>query len=137
MKAQYTQKELEAYLDEALSPGDMAQLEQTVREQPELGQRLAEILQQRDAGVHSLGAIWRRHRVSCPAREQLGSFLLGALGNEEMHYIHFHILQVGCRYCSANLEDLRRRQEEDARDTAQRRRKYLESSAGYLRPKKR
>jgi hypothetical protein len=38
----------------------------------------------RDAGVHSLGEIWRRNRVSCPTRQQLGSFLLGILSDEQV-----------------------------------------------------
>jgi len=129
----YTNKELEAYLDEALTPAEMSALEQAARESPELGERLAEILRQRDAGVHSLGAIWRRNQVSCPQREHLGSFLLGTLAAEEMHYIHFHIMKIGCRFCAANLEDLQRQQQENANDTAERKRKYLQSSAGFFR----
>jgi hypothetical protein len=132
----YTQAELEAYLDEALSPADMAAMEAELRGRPDLLQQLATINARRDAGVHSLGEIWRRNRLSCPTREQLGSFLLGALDEEQSAYITFHLDTIGCRYCQANRDDLRREQEE-SQDHAQRRRsKYFESSAGHLKKRK-
>ena len=133
---QYTQVELEAYLDEALSPPDMAAMEATLRARPDLLAQLATINARRDAGVHSLGEIWRRSRLSCATREQLGSYLLGALEEEQSAYLKFHLEIVGCRFCQANHEDLRREQEESG-DTARRRRsKYFQSSAGHLRKKK-
>jgi hypothetical protein len=129
----YTQAELEAYLDEALSPADMAAMEAELRGRPDLLQQLATINARRDAGVHSLGEIWRRNRLSCPTREQLGSYLLEALEPEQAAYIAFHLETIGCRYCQANRDDLRREQEE-SKDNAQRRRsKYFQSSAGHLR----
>jgi hypothetical protein len=128
-----TQADLEAYLDEALGPEEMARVEGLLRERPELAKRLVEINCRRDAGVHSLGEIWRRHRASCPTREQLGSFLLGAVSDDLDDYIRFHIQTVGCRYCRANLEDLKAQQEEKQDVATTRRRKYFQSSAGYLR----
>lgn len=130
---EFTDTELDAYLDEALSPGDMAELEQTMREERSLAERLSHVIARRDAGVHSLGAIWRRHRVSCPTREQLGSYLLGALDPDAQEYLDFHMDTVGCRFCRANLEDLRQRQE-NSTESAKRKRRYFESSAGYLQP---
>ena len=130
---QFTEHELEAFLDEALSPEEMARLEMAVRGQPKLARALAEVRSRRDAGVHSLGEIWRRHRVSCPSREKLGTYLLGALGREHCEYIRFHLETVGCRYCQANLQDLQRQQQEAADNSARRRSKYFQSSAGYLR----
>jgi hypothetical protein len=130
---QFTEAELEAFLEESLAPEDMAVIEAATRNQPRLTKQLAAIIARRDAGVHSLGGIWRRHRVSCPTREQLGSCLLGALDEQTAAYIQFHIEVVGCRVCRANYEDLRRRQEEAAETTATRRRRYFQSSAGYLR----
>lgn len=129
----YTQAELEAYLDEALSPEEMAAMEAELRSRSELLQQLATINARRDAGVHSLGEIWRRNRLSCLSREQLGSFLLGALDEEQATYVKFHLETIGCRYCQANRDDLRREQEE-SQDHAQRRRsKYFQSSAGHLK----
>jgi hypothetical protein len=131
----YTQAELEAYLDEALAPSEMAAMEAELRGRTDLLQQLATINARRDAGVHSLGEIWRRNRLSCLTREQLGSFLLGALDQEQAAYVTFHLETIGCRYCQANHDDLRREQEE-SQDHAQRRRsKYFQTSAGHLKRK--
>lgn len=127
------QSDLDAYLDEALPPEEMARIEQALRKDPALGQQLAAINARRDAGVHSLGEIWRRHRLSCPPREQLGSFLLQALPDELADYITFHLEVIGCRYCRANLTDLERQQAEAPEVVQTRRQKYFQSSAGYLR----
>ncbi len=132
MPRQFSQHELEAYLDEALSPEEMAEVEQELRGRPELVGVLAGINRRRDAGVHSLGEIWRRNRVGCPTREQLGSHLLGVLEEEVADYVHFHVEQVGCRLCQANLADLKAQQDETAETTTVRRKKFFQSSAGYL-----
>ena len=136
MAKQLTQSELEAYLDEALAPEEMAAIENELRNDPQLAQELAAINARRDAGVHTLGEIWRRHRVSCPTREQLGSYLLQALPQEHNEYVAFHVEKIGCRFCRANLDDLRREQEEAAETVVTRRTKYFQSSAGYLRKNK-
>ena len=136
MARQFTQLELEAYLDEALSPQEMATVEKALRSQPALLKQLTAINSRRDAGLHTLGAIWRRHRVSCPTREQLGGMILGTLDRGHAAFITFHIERVGCRLCRANLEDLQRQQRETEGDAVTRRRRYFQSSAGYLRPKR-
>ena len=128
-----TQSDLQAYLDEALPAEEMSAIEAEVRKKPELIQQLAAINARRDAGVHSVGEIWRRYRISCPSRDQLGSYLLGVLNAGQAKYIEFHIRQVGCRICRANYEDLRRQQEEAAESVNVRRTKYFQSTAGHLR----
>ena len=133
MSHEFTQAELEAYLDEALTPVEMAEVEAQVRERDDLMQRLQAILNRRDAGVHSLGEIWRRHRISCVDRETLGSYLLGVLPPDHADYVRFHLQQIGCRLCQANVDDLRQRQLQLV-DAGQRQRRYFQSSAGYLRP---
>ncbi|MEX0819842.1 MAG: hypothetical protein WD070_09610 [Pirellulaceae bacterium] len=135
MDREFTELELEAYLDEALSADEMAAVESELRANPNLGQRLAMLNGRRDAGMHTIGEIWRRHRVSCPSREQLGSYLLEALEQAQMDYYRFHIEELGCRLCHANLHDLRMQQDETSEMTATRRTKYFQSSAGYLRRK--
>jgi len=129
------QSDLESYLDEALPPEEMARIEQALRKDRQLVRQLAAINARRDAGVHSLGEIWRRHRLSCPSRRQLGSYLLGALADEAADYVTFHLELVGCRYCRANLTDLEKQQAEASEAVETRRRKYFQSSAGYLRPR--
>src|SRR5690606_20102214 len=79
MASQFSLSELEAYLDEALPVEQMARVESALRADAQLAGQLTEINGRRDAGLHSLGEIWRRHRLTCPTREQLGSMLLGVL----------------------------------------------------------
>ncbi len=124
--------ELEAFLDEALPAEEMARIERLLRERPELVQKLAELQARRDSGVHSLGEIWRRHRISCPSRETWGSFLLGAVDPDMAAAMHLHLEVVGCRYCQANLADLQSQQTEAAPAAEDRRRRYFDSTTGYL-----
>ena len=125
--------DLEAYLDEALPPEEMARIEKAAREDRGLVGQLASIHARRGAGVHSLGEIWRQHQLSCPSREQLGSYLLGTLAEAEAGYVAFHVGVVGCRYCRANLTDLERQRAETEQTGRDRRRRFFQSSAGYLR----
>jgi anti-sigma factor RsiW len=137
MTTPFRQSDLEAYLDEALPPEEMARVEKAARGDRKLNEQLAAIQSRRSAGVHSLGEIWRRHRLSCPEREDLASFLSAALPESYARYIAFHVEAIGCRYCRANLADLRSRQQAEAERAAEvRRRTYLKSSARYLRGKK-
>jgi len=129
------QTDLEAYLDESLPPQQMARIEKALRKDRELVRQLGQIQARRNAGVHTLGEIWRRGRLSCPSRDQLGSFLLGVLPEEAARYVRFHLEVVGCRYCRANLADLESRQAESEEVVRKRRRRYFQSSAGYLLPK--
>ena len=127
------QSDLEAYLDEALPSAEMARIELALRKDPALTRQMAAIHSRRNAGVHSLGEIWRRSRLSCVSREQLGSFLLGALPEDAADYVTFHLEMVGCRLCHANLADLKRQQAESQEVVQTRRRKYFQSSVGHLR----
>jgi hypothetical protein len=132
MKREPTIAELEAYLDEALPAEQMATIEAAIRQRPALVAQLSKINGRRDTGMHSLGEIWRRARLSCPSRQQLGSYLLGVLDDDHADYVTFHIETVGCRYCAANLTDLQAQQAEKSDSVQRRRRKYFQSSAGYL-----
>jgi anti-sigma factor RsiW len=133
MTSLFRQHDLEAYLDESLPAEEMARVEKALRGDPQLARQLAAILARRDSGAFSLGEVWRRHRLSCPSRQELGSYLLGVLPEEPAGYVAFHLDVVGCRYCQANVADLRNQQEEAQESVHARRRKYFQSSAGYLR----
>lgn len=124
--------ELTAFLDEMLATERASQIEKLLREQPELRQRAALLARWRDQGGHSVGEIWRRRRLSCPSRSQLGSYLLSALEPEHENYIRFHLTTIECRACQANLEDLQQAQSATDEAQQQRRTRYFESSAGYL-----
>ena len=91
-------------------------------------------MQERDRGDHSLGAVWRRERLTCPTRETLGSSLLQVLDEGEQEYIEFHLKTVGCPYCLANFADLQAQQQEAAPQARARRRRFFQTSAGYLQP---
>ncbi len=135
MAKSLSQSELEAYLDEALPVDAMAAIEQALRADAKLAGQLTTINARRDAGMHSLGEIWRRHRLSCPTREQLGSYLLGVLEESVFGFVKFHLEVSGCRTCLANLEDLKTRQTDEPTAVDSRRKKYFQSSAGHLRSK--
>jgi len=132
MSTDFRPCDLEAYLDEALAPEDMARVEQAMRNDPSLIGHLAAICARRDAGVHSLGAIWRRHRLTCLSREQLGSYLLGTLDGPAAQDARFHLETIACRYCLANLADLKEQQRERSEVTQIRRSRYFQSSVGHL-----
>jgi len=134
MPVEFSNAELEAYLDEVLPTERMAAIEEALRHNESLQERLAATNGRRDAGVHSLGEIWRRHRLSCPSRQQLGSYLLGVLPEDAAEYVKFHLESIECRYCAASVADLRAQQSAaDAEQAQKRRHRYFNSSAGYLR----
>lgn len=127
-----SREQLAGYLDDALGDADLAQIEQALRESEPLRRSLRLLIQERDRGEHSIGAIWRRERLTCPSREQLGSYLLQVLDTGLQDYIDFHLTTLGCSFCQANLGDLKALQNEAAPQVQKRRQRYFESSAGYL-----
>ena len=127
-----TREQLHAYLDDALADVETARIEKALRDSAELRQRLKVVREERDRGEHSLGAIWRRERLTCPVRETLGSYLLNVLDDSEQDYLDFHLETVACPYCLANLADLQALQQEPAPKAKARRRRFFETSAGYL-----
>lgn len=129
-----TSTELEAFLDESLPPARMAAIEESLRAGDEaLTAQIAEVSGRRDAGLHSLGEVWRRRRLTCPSREELGSYLLGVLDDDFADYVKFHVEEIECRPCVASLEDLKAKQRSaDEQAVETRRRKYFQSSVGRL-----
>src|SRR5215468_4901430 len=130
--ANITREHLHAYLDDALGDTETAQVEKALRESEALRRLLRVVMQERDRGEHSIGAVWRRQRLTCPSREQLGSYLLQVLDTDEQQYIEFHLTTIGCPFCQANWADLQRLHQEPAPKAQDRRRRFFESSAGYL-----
>ncbi len=126
-----TREQLAGYLDDTLSDHESAVIEQALRESEPLRQQLRVLMREMDRGEHSLGAVWRRKRLTCPTREQVGSFLLQVLDPGLQDYIDFHLHTIGCSFCLANLADLQRQQEPPAQ-AQQRRRRIFESSAGLV-----
>lgn len=129
---QITRVQLHAYLDDTLGDRETALVEQALRDSKPLRETLRGIIEERDRGDHAIGAIWRRHRLSCPGREQLGSYLLQALDAELQDYVEFHLHTIGCPYCQANLTDLQALQQEPVPQASERRKRFFDSSAGFL-----
>src|SRR5262245_62276367 len=129
--ADVTREQLFAYLDDSLDDAETARIEKLLRSSKELQGRLIKVREDRDRGEHSLGAVWRRDRLSCLTREQLGGYLHGVLDKAHHAYAEFHLKTVACPTCLANLDDLREKQAEAAAQS-RRRRRYFETSARLL-----
>lgn len=136
MSTQFTDAELEAYLDEGLDSTRATELEERLKVDKALLARLSHINGRRDAGIHTLGEIWRRNQIGVPTREQMGNYLLGVSSAEEADYINFRIEVLKCRITAALLEDLKAQQADaDVDHSASRRSKIFQSSAGLLKKK--
>lgn len=132
--ANFSDQQLLGYLDEMLPADEMTSVEKALRDSDSLRRRTAGLSRRRDDGVHAVGEIWRRLRLSCPSRSRLGSYVLGTLDRETRDYIEFHLETIGCRICAANLADIN---ESAANNAAapKRRQRYFQSSAGLLKAK--
>jgi hypothetical protein len=106
--AEITRQMLRDYLHDALPDAELAAVEKALRESAKLRALYKEVIEQEDRGEHTVGAIWRRERVSCPTRDQLGGYVLGAGDPELLDYIEFHLKTIGCPFCQANLDDLKK-----------------------------
>ncbi|MSR52652.1 MAG: hypothetical protein EXS09_05110 [Gemmataceae bacterium] len=129
--AEVTREQLYAYLDESLDEIEEARIEKLVRSSAELREALSKVREERDRGEHSLGAVWRRERLSCLSREHLGSYLHGVLDEDFHAYVEFHLKTIACSCCLANIEDLREKQSEQT-SQSKRRKRYFETSARLL-----
>lgn len=125
---------LRGFLNESLPACDLARIEKAVRASAELRARLEDLREGRsDSTLHSLGAIWKRRRLSCLTRRQMGSFLLDALDPDFAEYVRFHVEVVECPYCLANLADLKAKQAEaDSPLSRTRQSRFFQSSRHLL-----
>jgi hypothetical protein len=124
---------LRAYLADILPADRAARVEKALRDSSELRERLEAVRQGReDSSLHSLGAIWRRSRLTCPSRQQLGSLLLDALDPDLADYVRFHVEVVECAYCAANLADLQGKAESTSPAARNRHARILHSSRHLL-----
>jgi len=136
MLDQFPDAELEAFLDETLDAKRAIEVEQALQTDADLLQRLTRINGRRNAGVHTLGEIWRRNQIGVPSVELMGNYLLGVTSAEESDYIEFRIDQLKCPFTMAMHDDLLRQQSENAELSKSRQEKFFQSSASLLkRPK--
>ena len=136
LENEFSEADLESYLDETLHPDLAAELEQSLKDDKSLLGRLSHINGRRDAGIHTLGEIWRRNQVGVPTREQISQYLAGKLSAEHSDYIDFRIETLKCRYTIAHVNDLENQTgSDDSPQADSRRKKYFDSSAGLLNKK--
>jgi hypothetical protein len=112
----------------------MARVEKALRDSAQLRARLEEVrINREDVHLHTLGAIWHRSRLTCPSRQQLGSYLLDALDPDLAAYFKFHLEVVECPFCQANLTDLERRHLESSGESGRARKKrFLDATRDLL-----
>jgi RNA polymerase sigma factor (sigma-70 family) len=82
-----------------------------------------------DASDSVLTRVWESLRPTCPKRSTIGRLLLGTLDSPWREYVEFHLHQLGCRFCQANLEDLKRESESQP---APLRQQVFQSTVGFL-----
>lgn len=78
-----------------------------------------------------LTEIWQEQRLSCPKRSTVGAYLLGTLEPDWWDYVAFHLDKLGCRFCRANLDDLKQQTADEGRRAM--RDKIMQSTVGFLR----
>ncbi len=78
-----------------------------------------------------LTAVWEDHRPSCPKRSTIGGYHLGTLDPGWQGYVDFHLNRLGCRFCLANLDDLK--ESEDRAHLDRLRQRVLQSTVGFLK----
>lgn len=125
MSHEPTESELEAYLDEALDPDHAMVLEKLLREQPDLIGKLSSINARRDAGLHTLGEIWRRFEIGVPQREVLNAYLDESLDAELTEYITFRLEVLKCPFTIANVQDLQAERDGASEEAKSRREKFF------------
>jgi RNA polymerase sigma factor (sigma-70 family) len=84
-----------------------------------------------EAGSDSLlTQIWEDGRLSCPKRSTIGGYLLKTLELPWHDYVDFHLEKLGCRFCLANLDDLRSETKQSPRRLKD---KVMQSTVGFFR----
>lgn len=74
--------------------------------------------------------VWESQRLSCPKRSTVGAYLLETLDPQWHDYVQFHLDVLGCRFCRANLDDLRAQRTRS--QGKQLRARIMESTVGFL-----
>ncbi|MHC4717212.1 MAG: sigma-70 RNA polymerase sigma factor region 4 domain-containing protein, partial [Planctomycetota bacterium] len=77
-----------------------------------------------------LTEVWESRRPSCPKRSTVGAYMLGTLEPAWAEHVDFHLHRLGCRFCLANLEDLKKQNEGLEREDL--RARIMESTVGWL-----
>jgi RNA polymerase sigma factor (sigma-70 family) len=74
--------------------------------------------------------LWEQLRLSCPKRSTIGAYFLKTLESPWYEYVDFHLQSLGCRFCLANLQDLKQQSDQVRFQSFQKR--VLDSTIGFL-----
>lgn len=77
-----------------------------------------------------LSEVWEETRPTCPKRSTIGRSLLGTLEPAWKKYVDFHIATLGCQFCKANLDDLKKQTEVEPDKL---RFRVLQSTVGFFK----
>lgn len=55
-----------------------------------------------------VSAMWRELHLSCPPRDVLEKLLAGTLDEAQREFVEFHLVEMRCRWCAANRDDIKR-----------------------------
>ena len=80
-----------------------------------------------------LTEVWEDRRPTCPKRSTLGRRLLGTLEEPWSAYVAFHVETLGCRFCRANVDDLKAAAAEGEAATPSRQDRMFQSTVGFFR----
>ena len=81
-----------------------------------------------DVADSILTRAWEALRPTCPKRSTLGRYLLQTLEPPWREHVQFHVERLGCRFCQANLDDLRR----EPQDQKPLRDRVFQSTVGFI-----
>jgi RNA polymerase sigma factor (sigma-70 family) len=93
----------------------IARLREMAKERAGAGDLLALLANATESGEarleFSVAEIWKSRRASCPARHWLARWLEGSLPEGPRAFLEFHLNEMECPWCQANLDDLKHRAE--------------------------
>ena len=98
---EWTDDELLAFADEQLDARRAASVEQQLRDDETLRQRVMLLLSARNAGAFTLGDIWRGARVSCHPASAWVAYAQDQIHGALREMMEFHRDVFGCRECQA------------------------------------
>jgi RNA polymerase sigma factor (sigma-70 family) len=90
-----------------------------------------QVITESEPPEHLLIEVWELVRPTCPKRSTLGKYTLRTLEADWMDHIQFHVDQLGCRLCRANLDDMHQQIDDEAAKSFSDR--VMQSSIGFFR----
>ena len=86
----------------------------------------------------SISELWFKERISCLDQETLDAWRRGAISGPLADYVAFHVDELGCPFCQADLGQMQVRESaEDSHRLGRSREKVGEVTATFLRDLKR